>query len=57
MSHTSYTGPPESFKAMEANKAPIPTYNYLETDVALPHPVDKDKKSEAKVGMINLYVF
>lgn len=48
LSHTSYTGPPESFKAMEANKAPIPTYNYLETDVALPHPVDKDKKSEAK---------
>lgn len=50
MSHNSYVGPPDGFKAMNPIKAPIASYNYLQTDVALPHPVDKDKTSEAQVS-------
>ena len=49
VSHESFVGPPQAFRAMQAQKRPPATYNYIEANSALPYPETQPKQSEAQV--------
>ena len=53
VSKESYVPPPEDFRPMAAQKATIPKYNYLETEVALPFVVPKVKRTDNQVLLKN----
>ena len=56
VNHTDYVGPPRNYKPMELAKKHEVTFDYLQTDEAMPYPPPLKDTSEASVSIM-LYKF